>query len=143
VIAKKFEHDFGIVVTIETPANIIDNFSLAAPVGEGPDIVIWAHDKVGEWADGGLIAPITVSQNFARKFYPQAWQAVLHHNFTWGCPIALETITLIYNKRLLVGPLPRDLSDLLSTNRLIQSKHPGVRKYSWNVISLLMTDCVR
>jgi maltose/maltodextrin transport system substrate-binding protein len=49
---------FGIEVTIETPANIIDNFSLGAPVGKGPDIVIWAHDKVGEWADGGLIAPI-------------------------------------------------------------------------------------
>jgi maltose/maltodextrin transport system substrate-binding protein len=131
-IAKRFEHDFGIVVTIETPANIIDNFSLAAPVSEGPDIVIWAHDKIGEWADGGLIAPVTVSQNFARKFYPQAWQAVLHHNFTWGYPIALETITLIYNKRLLVGPLPRDLSDLLSTNRLIQSKHPGVRTILWD-----------
>ena len=28
-IAKKFKHDFGIEVTIETPANIIDNFSLA------------------------------------------------------------------------------------------------------------------
>ena len=44
VIAKKFEHDFGIAVTIETPANIIDNFSLAAPVGEGAVIVIWADD---------------------------------------------------------------------------------------------------
>lgn len=132
VIAKKFEHDFGIEVTIETPANIIDNFSLAAPAGEGPDIVIWAHDKVGEWADAGLIAPIAVSPKFVRKFYLQAWQAVLHHNSTWAYPIALETITLIYNKRLLVGPLPRDLSELLSTDRLIRAKHPGVRTILWD-----------
>jgi maltose/maltodextrin transport system substrate-binding protein len=131
-IAKKFEHDFGIEVTIETPANIIDNFSLAAPVGKGPDIVIWAHDKVGEWADGGLIAPIGVSPKFVRKFYPQAWQAVLHHNSIWAYPIALETITLIYNKKLFVGPLPRDLSELLSSDRLIRTKHPGVRTILWD-----------
>jgi maltose/maltodextrin transport system substrate-binding protein len=71
-------------------------------VGKGPDIVIWAHDKVGEWADGGIIAPMGVSPKFVRKFYPQAWQAVPHHNSAWAYPIALETITLIYNKKLFV-----------------------------------------
>lgn len=132
VIAKKFEHDFGIKVTIETPVNIIDNFSLSAQAGQGPDIVIWAHDKVGEWADGGLIAPVEVSPRFVRKFYRQAWQAVMHHNSVWAYPIALETITLIYNKRLLTDPLPRDLSQLLSTNQLIRTQHPGVRTILWD-----------
>lgn len=132
LIAKKFEHDLGIEVRIETPANIIDNFSLAAPADEGPDIVIWAHDKVGEWADGGLIAPVEVSPKFVRKFYPQAWQAVMHRNSTWAYPIALQTITLIYNKRLLVGPLPTDLAQLPWTDRLIRTKHPGVRTILWD-----------
>jgi maltose-binding protein MalE len=56
--ANRFEQDYGIPVRIETPEKITDNFPLAAQVGKGPDIVIWAHDKVGEWADGGVIAPI-------------------------------------------------------------------------------------
>jgi maltose/maltodextrin transport system substrate-binding protein len=58
LVADKFEQDYGIQVQIETPEKITDNFPLAAQAGKGPDIVIWAHDKVGEWADGGIIAPI-------------------------------------------------------------------------------------
>jgi maltose-binding protein MalE len=51
-IGQKCESDLGIKVSIETPQNITTDFPLAAEAGKGPDIVIWAHDKVGEWADG-------------------------------------------------------------------------------------------
>ena len=98
-LAQKFHDDFGINATIETPQNITDSFPLAAQVAKGPDIVMWAHDKVGEWADGGLIAPVEISEKYAHKFFPKAWQAVLHENRTWGYPIALETVTLIYNRK--------------------------------------------
>jgi maltose/maltodextrin transport system substrate-binding protein len=60
-LTKKFEQDLGIKIAIQTPTNITLNFPIMAQVGKGPDIVIWAHDKVGEWADAGLIAPIDVS----------------------------------------------------------------------------------
>jgi maltose/maltodextrin transport system substrate-binding protein len=63
-IAQKFRNDFGIKVTIETPEKITDSFPLAAQVGKGPDILIWAQDKVGEWADAGLIGPIEVGRIF-------------------------------------------------------------------------------
>ena len=86
--------------TIEAPEKITDSFPLAAQVAKGPDIVIWAHDKIGEWAEGGLIAPIEFSDALAHKFFPKALQAVLHQNRSWGYPIALETVTLIYNRKL-------------------------------------------
>jgi maltose/maltodextrin transport system substrate-binding protein len=105
-IAKKFESDFGIKVKIETPEKITDSFPIAAQAGKGPDIVIWAHDKLGEWADAGLIAPVEVSDELVNKFFRKSWQAVFHHKWIWGYPIALETITLIYNKQLLDGPPP-------------------------------------
>ena len=89
--AKKFETEYGINVTIETPEEITDSFSIAAQTGKGPDIVIWAHDKLGEWADGGLIAPLELSQELLNKFFSKAWQAVLHEDWIWGYPIALET----------------------------------------------------
>ena len=72
--AKKFETEFGIKVTIESPEKITDSFSIAAQAGKGPDIVIWAHDKLGEWADGGLIAPLELSKEFLNKFCPKAWR---------------------------------------------------------------------
>src|SRR5271166_4459383 len=83
-IAQKFQSDLGLKVTIETPENITDTFPIAAQAGKGPDVVIWAHDKVGEWAGGGLISPVEVSDEFANKFFPKAWQAVRHQQGVWG-----------------------------------------------------------
>jgi maltose/maltodextrin transport system substrate-binding protein len=132
IAAKKFENDLGLKVAIEAPEKITDSFPIAAQMAKGPDIVIWAHDKVGEWADAGLIAPIQISEEFGNKFFPKAWQAVLHSEWIWGYPIALETVTLIYNKKLLNGSPPTQLSDLVSLNEKIKKEHPGVTTILWD-----------
>jgi maltose/maltodextrin transport system substrate-binding protein len=131
-IAKKVEKDLGIKITIETPENITYSFPIASQMGQGPDVVIWAHDKIGEWADGGLISPVEVSNEFEGKFSKKSWQAVLHRDRFWGYPIAMETVTLIYNKRLLEGPPPKDLSGLSSINTQMKAKHPGVATILWD-----------
>ena len=138
-IAKKFENDFGVKITIEAPEKITDSFPIAAQMAKGPDIVIWAHDKVGEWADAGLIAPVQVSEEFKNRFFPKAWQAVLHSHQIWGYPIALETVTLIYNKKLLEGSPPTQLSDLISLNEKIKKEHPGVTTILWDYNSSYYT----
>jgi maltose/maltodextrin transport system substrate-binding protein len=114
-IAKRFEDDWGIKV--KAPEKITDGFSIAAQAGKGPDIVMWAHDKLGERVDAGLIAPVEVSEELLNKFFPKAWQAVLHEEWFWAYPVALETVTLIYNKKLLSSPPPSQLSDLVSLNQ--------------------------
>jgi maltose/maltodextrin transport system substrate-binding protein len=131
-IARKFEKDFGLKVTIETPEKITDSFPIAAQMARGPDIVVWAHDKVGEWADAGLIAPIQVSEELGNKFFLKAWQAVFHSDWIWGYPLALETATLIYNKKLLDSPPPTQLSELVSLNDKIKKEHPGVTTILWD-----------
>src|SRR6516162_7021143 len=130
-IAQKFEHYFGVKITIDAPEKITDTFPLAAQAGKGPDVVVWAHDKVGEWADAGLIAPIEVSGEFSRKFFPKAWQAVLHQGSIWGYPIGLETVTLIYNKNLISSP-PTDLAQLVSIKQEMKIRNPGVISILWD-----------
>jgi maltose/maltodextrin transport system substrate-binding protein len=134
-IAAQFKHDWGIDVTIDAPANIVNDFRFDAEAGKGPDIVIWAHDKVGEWADSGLISRVRPSPELVRNVYPPAWEAVQHRDSFWGYPLALETVTLIYNKKLIVGRPPTDLSQLVSINRLVEAKHPGVRTILWDYAS--------
>ena len=109
-VARRFERELGIRVSIETPQNITTSFPIAAQAGQGPDLVIWAHDKVGEWAGAGLIAPVDVPSDFKQQFSPKAWEAVRHRGQFWAYPIALEAVTLIYNKQLLDGPPPTQLS---------------------------------
>jgi maltose/maltodextrin transport system substrate-binding protein len=138
-IAQKFGDDLGLKVTIETPEKITDNFPIAAQAGKGPDILVWAHDKVGEWADGGLIAPVEVSSDFSKKFFSKSWQAVLHQGSYWGYPIALETVTLIYNKALFDGAPPTDLSQLSVISQKIKKDHPGVIPILWDPRSAYYT----
>jgi len=131
-ILKKFADQYSIKVHLESPQNITDSFPTAAQMGKGPDIVIWAHDKVGEWADAGLISPIEVTHETREKYFPQAWEAVTHKEKVWGFPIGLETVTLIYNKKLLDGAPPKSLSDLTALNEKIKQEHPGVASILWD-----------
>ena len=131
-IAEKFERDLGTKVKIDTPERITDSFPIAGQAGKGPDIVIWAHDKLGEWADAGLIAPVEVPQELVNKFLPKAWEAVAHRGLLWGYPIALETVSLIYNKALLDGSPPAQLSDLVGLNEKIKKKHPEATAILWD-----------
>jgi maltose/maltodextrin transport system substrate-binding protein len=131
-IIQKFETESGIKVKLESPENRTDDFAMGAQVAKGPDIVIWAHDKVGEWADAGLISPIEVSPELRDKFLPKAWEAVSHRGAIWGYPIALETVSLIYNKTLLEGPPPAQLSELVDLNAKIKKKHPEAAAILWD-----------
>ena len=131
-ILKKFEDQYAIKVHLDSPQNVTDSFPTAAQSGKGPDIVIWAHDKVGEWADAGLISPVEVRQETREKYFPQAWEAVTHKDHVWGFPIGLETVTLIYNKKLLAGPPPKSLSDLTALDEKIKQQHPGVTCILWD-----------
>jgi maltose/maltodextrin transport system substrate-binding protein len=130
-LAQKFESDYGLKITIDTPEKITETFPMAAQAGKGPDVVVWAHDKAGEWADAGLIRPVEVSSEFSRKFFPKAWQAVLHRGSIWGYPIGLETVTLIYNKNLIGSP-PTDLAQLASIDQEMKIRNPGVIPILWD-----------
>jgi maltose/maltodextrin transport system substrate-binding protein len=131
-IVKRFTDDSGIKIKIESPERLSENFGMAAHVSKGPDIVIWAHDKLGEWADGGLIAPIELSEEFLHKFLKKAWEAVAHQERIWGYPIAVETVSLIYNKKLLDVPPPTALSELGAINEAVKKEHPGASAILWD-----------
>jgi maltose/maltodextrin transport system substrate-binding protein len=131
-VIKNFTDNSGVKLKVESPEKVTDSFGMAAQVSKGPDIVVWAHDKLGEWADGGLVAPIELSQEFCAKFLPKAWEAVSHQEKVWGYPIAVETVSLIYNKKLLDVPPPTDLSELGSINETVKKEHAGVSAILWD-----------
>ena len=66
-IGERFEKDLGVKVKVEIPENLTDRFQQAAATGKGPDIVLWAHDRFGEWAQSGLLAPIKPSDTVKKR----------------------------------------------------------------------------
>ena len=93
----------GVPVKVETQEEITDKFQAAAQGGKGPDIFFWAHDRIGEWADAGLLKPLEIKEDFKAAFIPMAWEAVTHNKQIWGYPLALECVSLIYNKKTRSG----------------------------------------
>ncbi|MCB1517490.1 MAG: maltose/maltodextrin ABC transporter substrate-binding protein MalE [Hyphomicrobiaceae bacterium] len=104
MVTDKFTNDLGIDVVIENVSELTDKFQQAAATGDGPDIVLWAHDRFGEWANGGLISPVTPSQEVTDGIIGTAWDAVSFGGKVWGYPVAVEAIGLVYNTDLISSP---------------------------------------
>ncbi|MBK8083591.1 MAG: maltose/maltodextrin ABC transporter substrate-binding protein MalE [Devosia sp.] len=103
-LGDKFKAELGVDVVVEHPEAVTDKFQQAAATGAGPDIFIWAHDRFGEWSAGGLIQPVEPSQAVRDGIFDFAWDAVTFDGKTWGYPIAVEAVGLIYNKDLVPTP---------------------------------------
>ena len=131
-IGKKFEKDLGIPVKVETPEGLTDKFQAAAQGGKGPDIVFWAHDRLGEWADAGLLKPLEIKDEFKANFIPMSWDAVTHNKQIWGYPLALEAISLIYNKKYADDKLPTQLSEISAFAKELKVKNPNVIPVMWD-----------
>ncbi len=117
-LGKKFEADTGIPTTIEHPNGMETTFATAAQAGEGPDIVIWAHDRVGSWVAGGLLKPLTLTDDYKARFNAKAWEAFTFQGKIWGYPIALESVAMIFNKKLVPAP-PALLKDIQGKDQIL------------------------
>jgi maltose/maltodextrin transport system substrate-binding protein len=131
-VARKFEKDAGIQVKVEIPEGLTDKFQTAAKSGKGPDIVFWAHDRLGEWADAGLLKPLEINHDFKASFIPMSWDAVTHNKQIWGYPIALEAVSLIYNKKFADAAPPAQLSEARLFAKELRASNPNVIAIMWD-----------
>ena len=99
-----FTEELGIGVSVEVVEPLPDKFQQAAATGDGPDLVFYAHDRFGEWAAGGLIAPLEPSEEFSSGVLDTAMEALQFEGRTWGYPIAVEAVGLIYNREYVDEP---------------------------------------
>jgi maltose/maltodextrin transport system substrate-binding protein len=103
-IGERFTADTGIQVIVQTPDDGPGKFQQAASAGKGPDIFIYAHDRIGEWIGGGLLHAVSPTQSLLDDIDPIAWKGFTYRKRVWGYPYAIEAVTLIYNKALVATP---------------------------------------
>jgi len=100
-IAAAFSEAEGVnVQVLEVPFDEIrDNLTVQGPAGEGPDIVIGAHDWLGELVSNGVVEPLDLGPA-AADYSEVAVQAFTYDGQTYGLPYAIENIALIRNADL-------------------------------------------
>jgi arabinogalactan oligomer/maltooligosaccharide transport system substrate-binding protein len=123
-IAVPFAEENGIVIAVQELGfgDIREQLSLTAPTGEGPDIVIGAHDWLGELVANGVIAPLDISA-IADGFNPVAVEAFTYDGQTYGLPYAVENIALVRNTDL-VPEAPATFEEMIQIATEYQAANP-------------------
>ena len=100
-VETAFEDEYGVELLLEQVGfgDIRRLLSTAGPAGEGPDIIVGAHDWLGELTAGGLIIPVDLADRVS-EFAPAAVQAFTYGGDLYGMPINTENVALFINTDL-------------------------------------------
>jgi maltose/maltodextrin transport system substrate-binding protein/arabinogalactan oligomer/maltooligosaccharide transport system substrate-binding protein len=100
-VETAFEEEYGVDLVIEQLefGDIRSNLAIAGPAGEGPDIIVGAHDWLGELVTSGLLAPMELGDR-AADFAPAALDAFTYNGELYGMPINTENVALFINTEL-------------------------------------------
>jgi len=119
------------VVVQEIPfEDIRSRLATAAPVGEGADIVIGAHDWVGELAADGLLEELELPAELAALFDETTLEAFSQFGPLYGIPYARGGIGIVYNKAL-IDEVPETWDGLLAFAR--EFTDPTIPRYGFAV----------
>lgn len=110
--------------------DISTELSETVPFLEGPDIVAYPNDRIGEWAAAGYLYPLDTLIDptyLTDNFEPAAALAMLWNGQSWGIPEAQEGVALVYNKNLISEvqlPASDDFTSLLFQAEKFREANP-------------------
>ncbi|MDD2522242.1 MAG: extracellular solute-binding protein [Anaerolineaceae bacterium] len=98
-LGAQFLAEYNVEVIVENISGIRDQFLVAAPAGEGPDIIVLAHDQLPALTESGLIAELDLGAK-AAEFDPETLKAFSFEGKLYGMPYARENLGFFYNADL-------------------------------------------
>lgn len=104
-----------------------DKITAAVPRGKGPDVFIYAQDRLGGWvAAGNTVEPIDFFLDAATKgrFLGTTLQAMTYQGNVYGLPLNYKVITLIYNKKLVPKP-PKTSAEMATLAKSLTNAASG------------------
>ena len=116
------------VTTLAVPYDAYaDKITAAVPRGKGPDVFIFAQDRLGGWVEGGAtVEPIDffLDDKIRNQFLPSMLSAMTYRGTVYGLPLNYKSITLIYNKKLVKTP-PKTSGDLVKLAKSLTDAAAG------------------
>ncbi len=103
-LGAAFEEEYGVTLVVQQLAfgDIRDQLRIAGPEGQGPDVIIGAHDWLGELVTNGLLAPVELAN--VDDFSPVAISAFSQDGQLYGVPYAVENVGFFYNTEMVETP---------------------------------------
>ncbi|MGW3601463.1 sugar ABC transporter substrate-binding protein [Micromonospora sp. NPDC005161] len=119
--AEKFGQENGVTVEVEAVSKDLQtNFVTASQQGSGPDVVVGAHDWIGNLVQNGAIDPVQLAAEQKSAFNETAIKAVTFNGQLYGVPYAQENLALIRNTEL-APEAPKTIEDLVATGKQLKT----------------------
>ncbi|MBW8763294.1 MAG: maltose ABC transporter substrate-binding protein [Microbacterium sp.] len=117
--ADSYEEKTGVKVELvgKSVDDMKDDFIQQVPTGKGPDIVMGAHDWLGELSTNGVVAPLELGDS-ASDYLPVALQAATYDGTVYMLPYAVENIAVLRNADL-VPAAATSFDDMISKGKFV------------------------
>lgn len=114
--AEQFGEEYGITTQVQVATDVRQQFKDATNVDQGPDIIVGAHDWLGELVQNGTVAPVQMSADVQAQFTEEALEATKFDGQIYGVPYATESLGLIRNTALAPDE-PATMEELVETGK--------------------------
>lgn len=118
--ADQFGAEQGIKVAVQVAPDVRANFKDATNAGKGPDIIVGAHDWLGELVQNNAVAPIALDAATQGKFSPESMAATKFDGQIYGVPYAVENIAVVRNKAL-APDAPASYEDMIKLGNSLKA----------------------
>ncbi len=110
--------DFQIELTFLPYSAYLNKINASVPRGNGPDLFIAAHDRIGGWADSGIISPVEglLPEKTRERFFSKTIEPLVYKRKLYGLPTAFKSTALFYN-RAMIKQAPVDTDQMLTLAR--------------------------
>ncbi|MFJ3472846.1 extracellular solute-binding protein [Microbacterium maritypicum] len=117
--ADAYQEKTGVKVELtgKSVDDMKDDFIQQVPTGKGPDIVMGAHDWLGELSTNGVVAPIELGDS-SEDYLPVALQAATYDGTVYMLPYAVENIAVLRNAAL-VPAAATSFDDMVSKGTFV------------------------
>ena len=116
------------VSTLAVPYDAFaDKITAAVPRGKGPDVFIYAQDRLGGWVEAGnTIEPIDfyLDKAVKERFIPTTMEAMTYQGTVYGLPLNYKVIAMVYNKKLVDKP-PKTSGELATLAKKLTDAKTG------------------
>ncbi|MEU4791767.1 maltose ABC transporter substrate-binding protein [Micromonospora tulbaghiae] len=120
--AEEFGKENGVTVEVQAVSKDLQtNFVTASQQGSGPDVVVGAHDWIGNLVQNGAIDPVQLPAEQKAGFNETAIKAVTFNGQVYGVPYATENVALIRNTEL-APEAPKTIEDLVATGKKLKAE---------------------
>ncbi|HJN73994.1 MAG TPA: extracellular solute-binding protein [Myxococcota bacterium] len=98
------------VIPLAVPNESFANkLEAASPRGNGPDLFVYAQERIGDWSAKGLIVPL--QGPVSPDWHPKTVEALRWQDEVWGVPMASKVLVLFYDPA--IGEPPATTDELL------------------------------